>query len=424
MNKNNKIEKKDEKIPNPVVSAMLTPGGGKAFADPNTYLNFLHKPHTILALVILGIFGIYFAVFQENIDLFSNYRHAVLGVVVVFLAFSVLHFHNHSFIKRPHPLFWRFVRGTAVLFLLFKVFLLFLTRDQARQVYHFIDPQLGVPLETERDYAVDCRIYTPENPDSKFANVKGTIDIFVFAHSECWWDHLLLDVLGCNLLGMLLGYALLKIFHLKFYTWNWKSGSKSKKTENEVDQKEERNNAKKNQKKNNQRNKKRNYKNKKSQQNNKQKKQKNMNILKRIPKPSEGFGNLFTGDKTNYRWHLFDSPKKFLAWCLLICIMLIIELNSFFLKRPLWVPSNHPLTILRMVGWGFWGVVAARDYFEYFTNPNCKKMGPDAWICLGIATVESLLAYKFGEVNQNKRLFQSKGNNISSNGNFKILLNN
>lgn len=31
---------------------------------------------------------------------------------------------------------------------------------------------------------------------------------------ECWWDHLIVDVLGCNLIGILLGLYAIKQFKL------------------------------------------------------------------------------------------------------------------------------------------------------------------------------------------------------------------
>jgi hypothetical protein len=42
--------------------------------------------------------------------------------------------------------------------------------DDARRLFAYIDPSLGKPLP-ERSYAVDCRLYTPENPKSKFKNL-------------------------------------------------------------------------------------------------------------------------------------------------------------------------------------------------------------------------------------------------------------
>ena len=37
--------------------------------------------------------------------------------------------------------------------------------------------------------------------------------------NECWWDHLLLDFLGCNVIGMYLGYVCCKYCEMKEYHW-------------------------------------------------------------------------------------------------------------------------------------------------------------------------------------------------------------
>ena len=119
-----------------------------------------------------------------------------------------------------------------------------------------MDPALAEEIKG-RNYSIDCRLYTPENPNSKFANIVGTIDVFVTAHfvgwlvktliyrnsiiiwtlsigfeileislkqylpnfHECWWDHLLLDLFGCNLLGIIIGHYILKFFNMRKYHW-------------------------------------------------------------------------------------------------------------------------------------------------------------------------------------------------------------
>jgi hypothetical protein len=43
-------------------------------------------------------------------------------------------------------------------------------RDDARRFLKFLHPELGLELK-ERSYGADCRIYTPENPTNRFANV-------------------------------------------------------------------------------------------------------------------------------------------------------------------------------------------------------------------------------------------------------------
>ena len=36
---------------------------------------------------------------------------------------------------------------------------------------------------------------------------------------ECWWDHLFLDLFGCNLIGIILGYYTLKYFSATKINW-------------------------------------------------------------------------------------------------------------------------------------------------------------------------------------------------------------
>lgn len=49
----------------------------------------------------------------------------------------------------------------------------------------FIDEELGKPLP-EKTFAADCRIFTPEHPESKFANIANAFDVFIPAHI-CGW---------------------------------------------------------------------------------------------------------------------------------------------------------------------------------------------------------------------------------------------
>jgi phosphatidylserine synthase 2 len=125
----------------------------------------------------------------------------------------------------------------------------------ARDMVHAIFPDVGRPLP-EKDYAADCRLYTPENPVSSFNNFREAFwDAHTLAHLlgwwvkmlilrdwklcfflsvffewieitfryhlknfwECWWDHLILDIFGCNLCGIILGYYTCKMFEFKKY---------------------------------------------------------------------------------------------------------------------------------------------------------------------------------------------------------------
>ena len=133
--------------------------------------------------------------------------------------------------------------GLHALYTIFILFLFFQPLDQGRKLFAFFDPALGQPLP-ERSYAEDCSLYTPDHPESQFYNIyDAVVDIHFAAHLfgwwfkmmiirdlkicwvtsagfevleitfrhwlpnfyECWWDHLLLDLFGCNLLGIILG---------------------------------------------------------------------------------------------------------------------------------------------------------------------------------------------------------------------------
>jgi len=144
--------------------------------------------------------------------------------------------------------FWRTVTGVGVLYLCFMVFLLFQTPHDARELLKFFDPTLGVQLP-ERNYAENC---------DSLQTVKDTIfDEFILAHlfgwfgkaflfrdsylcwlmsvlfevlemtfqhmlpnfAECWWDHLIVDILLCNWAGFSLGLWVIHKFSVKPYRW-------------------------------------------------------------------------------------------------------------------------------------------------------------------------------------------------------------
>ncbi|CRG94026.1 phosphatidylserine synthase I, putative [Plasmodium gallinaceum] len=46
---------------------------------------------------------------------------------------------------------------------------------------------------------------------------------------ECWWDHVILDVLGCNLIGIMLSIFVMKYFNIPFFDWTIPDKIKPKK---------------------------------------------------------------------------------------------------------------------------------------------------------------------------------------------------
>ena len=54
-------------------------------------------------------------------------------------------------------------------------------------VFKIFHPSLGNPLP-ERNYADDCRVFTPENPISQYYNIYSAVwDVHFLAHWAGWW---------------------------------------------------------------------------------------------------------------------------------------------------------------------------------------------------------------------------------------------
>jgi len=246
------------------------------------------------------------------------------------------------------------------------VFLFFQKVEDARALLQAIDPKLGKPLP-ERSYAEHCALYTPDDPVSRFRNIMDTInDEFIIAHllgwfgkalllrdaylcwimsilfeileismqhilpnfAECWWDHIILDILVCNFLGFTLGLKVSSYFRMKSFNW-----------------------------------------------------------ISTNVKPSVD----------EYNWEVLKSWKRMVAAVLLVVFVTVIELNAFFLKYVLWIPPPHPVNVCRLFIWWSIGLPGVREFYQFVTDPNCKKFGPMVWICCAITSMEILVCFKFGQ---------------------------
>ena len=77
--------------------------------------------------------------------------------------------------------------GLMCAYSVFMTFVLVLPIEQARYVFKIFHPSQGNPL-AERSYADDCRVFTPENPESSMFNIKDAVfDIHFIAHLAGWW---------------------------------------------------------------------------------------------------------------------------------------------------------------------------------------------------------------------------------------------
>lgn len=173
----------------------------------------------------------------------------------------------------------------------------------------------------EKDYINDCGL--------SVSNIKEKLDVYVVAHlfgwwgkmviirdlrlvcflsiffefleltfrywlpnfNECWWDSLILDVFGCNLLGILVGYYTLKYFNMKRYKWVYTTNTNNSTISN--------NNSK--------------YK----------------------------WLLMYCPDLKVHEWKMFSSCWRFLCVLWYICFVNLVDLSNFFNKAVLNIPSEH-----------------------------------------------------------------------------------
>ncbi|RHZ89337.1 hypothetical protein Glove_16g183 [Diversispora epigaea] len=337
--------------------------------DPTT--EFFYRPRTLTVLAVMLIGLLYVTMFPEADDTGTNIKFGIWAAIGYFLLFAMLQFRDGPFI-RPHPAFWRIVLGLGVLYQMFLVFLLFQNKRDARYIISCIDPSLGVPLP-ERSYAENCEL--------TFENVKNQLDIFVIYHitgwyakavvlrdywfcwilsvmfevmeytlqhqlpnfAECWWDHWILDVLICNWAGLYLGMKTCEYFEMKGYSWRGirQISSLKGKVKRTVQQ--------------------------------------------------------FTPHHwTKFEWGTTKSYKNYLAVIGLLFLFLQAELNSFYLKYLLWAPAEHPINSCRAILLFMCSIPATREAYQYLTDKECKRFGPQAWLTAANVMTETVICFKFG----------------------------
>lgn len=359
--------------------------------DPST--KFLYTPHTISGLLIGLVILIYTSRALNPPDLSSdplqaeqtayfNVKHGITAGCLVFLGYSFLQGPSTSMV-RPHPAVWRIIHGMIIIYLLALVFLLFQDVDDARQLLKHLYPELGVDLG-ERAYGADCRLYI-KGQGINWTVIKATLfDEFVVAHTvgwwckalvirdwamlwvlsfgfelmeltfqhmlpnfnECWWDSWVLDVAVCNLIGIYVGMKTVRWFGSRTYNW---SGLSQQKT---VMDKAKR------------------------------------SLLQFSPHSWDDFD-----------WRLTSSPMRCIHCLFPVVLILLMEVNAFFLKYVLWIPPLNPLNTYRLLLLFLGALPATKEYYTFMDSDESdifNKLGPFAWLATAVALAETLLCVKFG----------------------------
>lgn len=404
--------------------------------EEEEYPKFVTLPYTITSMILTMAIIFYTAFYYKtNNDsvLSVNYNaltkeqeEQLFGVIFFFLKLilavivilGVTYFPD-SIMRRPHPIFWRIVYSAGLFYLLIILFISILSRDDARYFMKVFDSKLNSQLEY-KSYGENCPLSTNEFPYFNLKPILDSSDIYIVAHLlgwfvkyiairsfwlsnflsllfelleltfkhwlpnfiECWWDHLFLDFLGMNLLGIALGFLVCRYCNMKKYRWLNNNPIKNTIVENE-NNKELAYNVEKNKL------------NKSAKQEIKRRfseaKDKLINTEKQLMK-------YFTPTEVViYEWDVFSSSWRFFTVLWFVATVCFVDLSHFFLKTLLWLPITHWTLAFRIFLWGFMCIMASREYYEYVTNPACKRLGHFIWLSQVILFTEWMIIIKFGD---------------------------
>lgn len=98
-----------------------------------------------------------------------------------------------------------------------------------------------------------------------------------------------------------------------------------------------------------------------------------------------------------YQWAGLASVWRLIGASTFVAIVLIVDCNNFFLKYVLWVPAEHDLLKFRVFIWGLLSLAAAKEWYEYVSNPCCHRAGPFSWLTFYGIGIECLLVVKCSE---------------------------
>lgn len=342
--------------------------------ETEDYPKLFTIPHNIFAFIIVASILFWFSRTTTG-NFINDSKKGLIFIIFIFLAFGALYLPD-SILRRPHPIFWRLILALSILYLFFTIFILFQNREQAWIFLKYFDSDLGEPLK-EKNYASQCDLLTNNFPYFDLEKIYNCFDIFLIAHLcgwfvkmlavrdvylcwflsiffefleitfrhwlpnfwECWWDHVILDILICNGLGIWLGSIVCNYFDMKNYKWIIRNNNKII----------------------------------------------NMSFLDYFQP------NIWV----KHDWNIFSSTKRFLAVLWYIVFLNLVDLSNFFLKYLLYLPPSHYIMHVRIYIWGLLAMMSTREYYEYLTNSSYKRIGQFLWISHLILFSELSIILKF-----------------------------
>lgn len=293
----------------------------------------------------------------------------VLGCLAVAIAGYCFLESRDGLLVRPHPGFWRLVHGLCFTYFLFLVFLLAVHRDDGRFLIRLILPGMGLRKKNifSGTLVLDCSmgvntlmrqltsVWFISHAVGWFLkmcifrswmfNLTFSI-LFEFCEmslqwlipefQECWWDSIFIDAIFSNLMGMVLGCAVMRWCGKRHFDWLGAYPTYQKV------------------------------------------------LLKFTP---------FSSYK--YKWSFFRTPRHLLMTCLLLFLSLLAEVNVFLLMTVLDIPAIHWINPLRL---GLLGLLACPTVAEFYAQVHFRydRVGGNVFLFVMILAVELLVSIKYG----------------------------
>lgn len=307
----------------------------------------------------------------------------------------------------PCYAFWKIMLGMNILYFMFLAFLMFQDTDSIRSALAFIDPRLKEKVPEINYAGHSCSIIGGEN--GPFTNILPKIDMFVVAHFlgwmvkalilrndfivwvnsilfewlevtlrhilpnfyECWWDHVILDIFGCNMMGILCGNYIIRRFNLTRFNWHT--------CQDELD----------------------------TQNNDKKRGGPSQNSGKRDSSSGVGSQKVTGGScssmikrvASSFKWpETFSTLRGLASFLILTTIVQLIDLNYFFFKAELFMPVSHWIFGVRTVLLAICGASAVGELYETFARSSSIHFGKisfQCWLIVVVIFTESLLCWRF-----------------------------
>ncbi|DAZ95469.1 TPA: hypothetical protein N0F65_002154 [Lagenidium giganteum] len=336
--------------------------------DVENLLLFREQPRQLFVLGLVVSAVSYYSFTHDSKNVTQNVRTGLSAATLIFLVYCFLQTRD-GLLVRPHPGLWRVVHGISVVYLLMLAAISVQNREGAQLSMQFLFPEVG--SLTKSHGPLECEV----NADTVY---RGVSSIWFLAHvtgwwgkmclfrdwrfcwvlsiafellelafqfvipdfQECWWDSLFMDLFGANMLGMLLGSLTLRVLESKEYDWSGKKGRKM------------------------------------------------------------GYALFALSQFTpitwsQYHWEVFSSFKRFAQVSFALIVCLLVELNAFFLLNTLEIPKESNFNKYRLTLIFLIGIPGAAEYYEFLSNPECWRLGQNAWMILSIAVFEVLVWVKF-----------------------------